>query len=180
MARAINSLCLACAPVRWRSTGFTLIELLVVMVIVGVIITAATLVLSDPKETALETETYRLVALLELAKEDAVFQGRELAVGFWQHGYAFYELDEEGEWQTISRDRQLRERQLPDEMEVELYLEGLKVTLNPNPETEPQVYVLSSGELMPFEAVLSIGYDHSRRLVGDAVGNITVERTDAG
>ncbi len=179
MARATYNSCLARAPARRPTAGFTLIELLVVMVIVGVIITAATLVLSDPKETALKTETYRLVALLELAKEDAVFQGRELAVGFWQQGYTFYELDEEGKWQAITGDRQLRERELPEEMDVELYLEGLKVTLNPNPETEPQVYVLSSGELMPFEVVLSIGYDHSRRLVGDTVGNVTVEDTDA-
>lgn len=179
MARATNKACLASTPRQRSKAGFTLIELLVVMVIVGVIITAATLVLSDPKEAALEAESNRFVALLELAKEDAVFQGRELAVGFWQQGYAFYELDEEGKWQAITRDRQLRERQLPDEMEVELYLEGLKVTLNPNPETEPQVYVLSSGELIPFEAVLSIGYDHSRRLVGDAIGNVTVETADA-
>jgi general secretion pathway protein H len=122
---------------------------MVVLLIIGVIITFAGISLrGDPWDGSLREETRRLAALLDLAAEDAMLVGRELAVRFESDGYRFLHL-QQGEWTGLADPGALRPRQLPPGMELELRLLEGGPAMDPE-EDGPQVYILSSGEMTPF------------------------------
>ena len=88
-----------------RSAGFTLLELMVVLVLIGIIISFAVLSLGGDKISELmEQETRRLATLLELAADEAVLRGEELAVNFTDDGYEFLLLQEDAGWQSSGED----------------------------------------------------------------------------
>jgi general secretion pathway protein H len=160
------------ARLRGRSRGFTLIELLVTLVIISIIISMATLSLGNNEARQVQDTAGRLTALIELAKEEALFNGQEMGVAFWQGGYVFYR-QENLQWVPIVDDNEFRPRDLPEGLWITVYLNGLDVDLPGNPEQRkrPQVFIMSSGEITPFEA--KIGADNTQvTLKADALGNL--------
>jgi general secretion pathway protein H len=152
--------------------GFTLIELLVTLVIISIIISMATLSLGNNEARQVQDTAGRLAALIELAKEEALFNGQEMGVAFWQGGYVFYR-QENLQWVPIVDDNEFRPRDLPEGLWITVYMNGLDVDLPGNPEQRkrPQVYIMSSGEITPFEA--KIGADNTQvTLKADALGNL--------
>lgn len=138
-----------------RSRGFTLIELLVVMLIIGVIISLATLAMRDERSGELEREARRLTALLQLASDEAVLASAPVGVRFFGDGYTFMRLAE-GEWRTLEDDRQLRPRELPAPLRLSLVLEDQPLERAERSGERPQIVLVSSGELEPaFEVSLS-------------------------
>ena len=143
---------------RYRG-GFSLIELLVVVVIIGVFAGAAVLsigVVGSDRE--IEREVFRLRTLLELLHEEAVMQNRDYGVLFSESGYRFYIYDNERLlWFEPVDDRFLAARELEQPVSLGLALEDRDVTLEIEFEPEaleepaPQVTLLSSGEVTPFE-----------------------------
>ena len=143
---------------RYRG-GFSLIELLVVVVIIGVFAGAAVLsigVVGSDRE--IEREVFRLRTLLELLHEEAVMQNRDYGVLFSESGYRFYIYDNERLlWFEPVDDRFLAARELEQPLSLGLALEDRDVTLEIEFEPEaleepaPQVTLLSSGEVTPFE-----------------------------
>lgn len=145
--------------------GFTLLELLVVLIIVGVMYSM--LVLSTgtaSSQRALEEEVYRLQALIKLIHEEAIIQSREMALEIDKNTYRFLVLDEKT-WKPISTDMVFRERLLPEPLRIRLIESDAALNkLMTGKDDEPlRVYILSSGELSPFELELSAGED--RRLI---------------
>ena len=132
------------------------------MVIIGVIVGGATLMFGDPGLDKIKEERDRLVMLLQLAQEESMLQSREMAIGFWEKGYSFYELsdkiDENGKpiWENLDDDL-LRKREVPKEMEMQLALEDREILMDSIPDETPQVFFLSSGEMSPFD--LTLYYD---------------------
>ena len=143
---------------RYRG-GFSLIELLVVVVIIGVFAGAAVLSLGAVgSDRELEREVFRLRTLLDLLHEEAVMQNRDYGVLFSESGYRFYIFDYERLlWFEPVDDRFLAPRQLEQPLSLGLALEDRDVTLDIEFEPEaleepaPQVTLLSSGEMTPFE-----------------------------
>lgn len=174
-----------------RNNGFTLIEILVVVVIIATIV--GTVVLSmglvgDDRE--LDTERNRLASLIEVAQDEAMMQGREFGVEFMLTGYRFVEFDPfTFQWAEVPGDDLFRMRQLPEEMEFDLYIEDRRISLEIDPQqfadpdeeemsrdTEsyaPHVFVFSSGESTPFELRIrrDIG-DQELVMRGDIFGDI--------
>jgi general secretion pathway protein H len=125
--------------------GFSLLELLVVVFIIGILATMFTLSVgvlgSDPE---LEKEIDRLHALLNLAREDAVTNGRELGLHFYPDGYEFasyqedfieyYDPDDEvqdrSEWIVLNKGTLLGPRRLPDGIVIELEIDGRQIVLD--------------------------------------------------
>ena len=179
----------AVAPHR-RSAGFSLIEILVVIVIIGIVLSIAILSVSlVGGDKAIREEAQRMMALLDVARDESMLQGREYGLEFMLGGYRFVELDPiSGQWSEIIGDDTLRMRELPQELEIQLYIEDRPVILKPNPaQTErdesemargleryaPHVLIYSSGDLTPFELRFVRDVDDSVVAIeGDIMGMV--------
>ncbi len=154
------------------SRGFTLLEILVVVLIISIVAGLATLAIRENPERRLETEVQRIAALLRLASQEAVLQSRETAIEFESNGYRFLVL-ENGEWLQAD-DNVFRPRTLPDDMEFEIVIEGERLDFGAQRRRDPRVYLLSGGEMTPFELDLRFE-DRSAvyRMRGDIGGRLT-------
>jgi general secretion pathway protein H len=163
-------------PAGRSPAGFTLIEILVVVMIVGTIALASVLALTaGGSDRQLEQQGRRLVALLELASEEAIMQGRELALEVFEEGYRFHVYEPAAdEWQAFVDDPHLGSRTLTDGMSLALEVEGRRVTLQPGPgdTARPQVMLLSSGEFTPFRLALQRDRRIGMQLEADATGRM--------
>lgn len=158
--------------------GFTLLELLVVILIIGIIISFASLSVGQQASRALQDEAERIHSLLRLAGEESVLQGRELAMQFSPEGYQFMTLDG-ADWIPVEEDRLFREREFPPNLELELVMEGVETDLHDR-ENPPRIFVLSSGEMTPFVLNIGILDGEAYTLQGDIIGNLTLARTGEG
>ena len=139
--------------------GFSLLELLVVIVIISILFTFTTLAIrgTSPEEL-LQTEAQRLDRLIQLALEEATLKGQEYGLEFFPDSYRFL-LYFENTWQPLEQDKLLRKRELPENMEFELEIEQIDVLVEENSidtgslreeeQANPQVFLLSSGEITP-------------------------------
>ena len=155
-------------------SGFSLLELLVLLLIIGLMTSAALMSVSLGERDPARATARRLQSLIGLAHEEAQMQGRNLALGFWQHGWRFYALDADAAWQPVNDDRSLRLRRLPHDLTLELQLQGVEVVLSPEQRLHPMVFLLSSGEMQPFVLGVEQGGVVRERLQGNAVGQLTL------
>lgn len=109
----------------------------------------------------LRQESFRLKSLLDLAREEALMQSRDFGIFFSATGYRFYIYDyAQLAWVEPIGDELFRERSLQDSLSFELVVEGRDIVLPDEFERDalsdpmPQVMILSSGEVTPFEAAV--------------------------
>ena len=170
-----------------RSSGFTLLELLVVIVIIGIITSMAmvsTRVLGGDHE--MDQEARRFVAVLGQAREDAMLEGRDVGLRIDASGYDFMRYDGRQErWDLVVEDPLLRERTLPDGLSASLRLDSRPVQLRPRvapterEQPQPQVVLMASGDLIPFEVRLErAGTREIRAIVGQADGKLETLSND--
>jgi general secretion pathway protein H len=198
--------------------GFTLIEILVVIVIISIIISAATIavgVLGGDRQA--EDQARRLWAVLQQAREEAELQGLDAGLYMAASAYEFLRFQPRAnQWQPIPEDPLYAPREMPPGLRFRATLDGREIVLQPalvsrvvkpirqlkdevkelgaddedrkkdprkkdekdNP--SPQIVVLSSGEIMPFE--IAIERDNAPalwRVVGTAENDLRVEQRDA-
>ena len=159
-----------------RNQGFTLIEVLVVVAIIGLGFLSFTLSVGlVGRDTQLDQEIDRLIALLGLAAEESVLQGREYGLWLDRAAYEFFVFNPDTRtWMHPANDEYFKPRELPENLEFKLWLEARPVVLGKplNPEDpRPHIMILSSGELTPFELRLERAFsEESYTLRGDADG----------
>jgi general secretion pathway protein H len=142
------------------SCGFSLLELLVVVTIIGIFAGAAVLSIGAAgADRQIEREVLRLRGLIDLLREEALMQSRDYGLLFSESGYRFYIYDHQQlEWVEPAGDRLLAEHLLEEPLTLSLTLENRQLALDANFDStaletpEPQVMILSSGELTPFQA----------------------------
>jgi len=157
-----------------NAAGFTLIELLVVLVILGVTVSFAVLSINTGEDgERVDREAKRISRLLSLASEEAILQSRQLAFEVDQDGYSFVRL-ENNEWQYIENDTVLRKRRLPEDIFIDLRVDGDSVTINgKQASTTSRVYLFSSGEITPFTMTLRTADNRfAYQLTGDLQGKV--------
>lgn len=138
-------------------TGFTLLELLIVAFIIAMLAGAAVLsvgVLGSDQE--LKHEAQRIKSVVELLQEEALMQGRDYGIQVSDSGYEFLIFDYDTYLWTDPGDQEiLKPYQLNEKIGMELNLDGRDVVLEPRDddieEPQPQIMVLSGGEITPFE-----------------------------
>ncbi len=151
------------------NSGFTLLELLVVLVIVGILVSLITLSVGLlGQESTLRREAERLEALVQIASEETMLHGFEMGLRFYRRAYEFSIFrDETEEWTPLVDDQLFRRRDIPEALELDLELEGreviLEVEAGEDKNYRPQVFIMSSGDVTPFnlrfrEAFSSDGY----------------------
>ncbi|WP_313027418.1 type II secretion system minor pseudopilin GspH [Pseudomonas lopnurensis] len=160
---------------RRRTRAFTLIELLVVIVLLGILVSVAVLGIGGSSTSReLRDEARRLAALIGVISDEAVLDSREYGLLISGEGYRVLRYDEAAaRWRETDR-REAHE--LPEWMRLELTLDGAPLQLlapvkreddraglsrdgararRNEPRLEPQLLILSSGELSPFSLRLS-------------------------
>lgn len=154
-----------------------MIELMVVLVIVGVLISFVGLsVGGDNRGEQLQREAQRIAALLKMASEEAVMRSEEFAIRFNDSEYEFMIL-RDGQWLPVADDTQLRLRRLPVGIEMELELDdNLPPGLLQEDADLPQVFLLSSGEMTPFQLTLRAPETETEfRVTASLLGRLAVE-----
>lgn len=158
--------------------------------IIGIVLSIAILSVSlVGGDKAIREEAQRMMALLEVARDESMLQGREFGLELMIGGYRFLELDPiSGQWNEVIGDDTLRQRELPEELEIQLYIEDRPVILKPTPaKTDrdksemargveryaPHVLIYSSGDLTPFELHFVRDVDDSIVAIeGDIMGMV--------
>lgn len=169
--------------------GFTLLEILVVIVIIGVMVSMATLsigLLGADRQS--EEEARRVWAVITQAREEAELQAIDLALFVGATDYEFLRFDtRRNQWVPVIDDKLYAQRALPEGLRFRLWLEGREIVLKPalpdrskkdeNEKAPPQLTVLSSGDVVPFE--LQIERDGAPalwRMTSLADGDLRVEQ----
>jgi general secretion pathway protein H len=174
-----------------RLAGFTLIEVMVVIVIIGILLSAATLAIGVlGRDHRSENEMQRLWAVLQQTREETELQGLDIGLFFCATGYEFLRFDRhEQRWVSISDDRLFATHNLPEGLKFRMWMDGKEIVLKPgfpNREDEAedkkwaaQVMILSSGDTTPFEA--QVERDNSPalwRVVAQADNDLRIERRE--
>ncbi len=190
-----------------KQQGFTLIELLVVVVIVSILFTYTTLAIrSNSPEDYIKEEAHRFERLTQLALEESILRGEEYAIEIFTDGYRFLRFTE-NQWLPLDNDKILRQRELPQDMELEVSIEETEIVIdlasnsmseqklnldfdleldteseeeNENSKIKPQIYLLSSGEITPeFDVRFYIlGVETSYFVKGILDGSLKTEISD--
>src|SRR5262245_841828 len=110
-------------------------------------------------------ETQRFWQVVRQAREEAELQSIDLAIFVGGGEYEFLRFDtRRNEWQPIVDDRLYAQRTLPEGLRFRLWMEGREIVLkhglpdrsnkDEHQKWPPQVTVLSSGDVVPFELQL--------------------------
>lgn len=108
--------------------GFTLLEVLVVVFLIGIVLTLAVLSVGHNEDRVLKDEARRLAALLELARQESIVESLEMALAIDDRAYSFQMFDGQS-WLPVADDPILRPRELPDEMELKVEIDGQLVEM---------------------------------------------------
>jgi len=139
--------------------GFTLLEIIVVLVIISILFSFALFSVGDGGQSqVLKQETQRLVAVIRLAREEAIMQAKEMGLSINEladvYIYTFYVLQEQ-QWQALT-DEPFQPHHFPAGVQAQVSLaeKNLVLTATEN-ELNPQILILSSGELTPFKILIN-------------------------
>jgi general secretion pathway protein H len=140
---------------------------MVVVVIIGLFAGAAVLSIGIVgNDRNIEREAFRLRSLLTLLREEALMQSRDFGILFTETGYRFYAYDYVLlNWVVPDGEDLFVQHQIDELLNLDLRVEDRELVLNREFEAErsadadeeedrpePQVMILSSGEMTPFEA----------------------------
>lgn len=163
--------------------GFTLVELMMVVLLMSIMAGLAVVTFNPSPSKLLKKESEQLRALILLARDEAIFRSKPLALEFYSNRYFFSQSGEkQAEW-VVLKDKQLIMRRLAKPLQVTIYRDDLLLEMvDPDdkksgdevPALAPQVFFLPSGEMSPFEVVFEYPAKALLRVSFDAGGKAKV------
>lgn len=164
----------------YRRNGFTLVEVMLVMLLIGLLATMVVMNFSgESREERLEKEAERFQQIFQFVAETAMLKQQEWGLYILPDRYGFlYYNNEDAKWAPAEEPAGVAQHRLPENITLQLELEGLpgeetnllsklEWQLDEDGQTEedskipvlPQVFILSSGEISPFQLLLSENSD---------------------
>ena len=128
------------------------------------------------KGDELKSEAERFMSLVTLATQDSILLSKDFAIELSHDGYSFLGLEEQ-QWVGVD-DKIFRTRTLPQGEYIDVYLEGEKFDFAGSEEEEnhPRIFLLSSGEMTPFEIIFhSEDSTDSYHVSGDISGKLSMD-----
>jgi general secretion pathway protein H len=158
--------------------GFTLLEIMLVIVVMGMISVAVVMTLPNNliARDSLSWQAQRFSSILQFAEDEALISGNELGIEFTDRGYQFAAYDHQTKRWLPVNDAEMQQRvTLPETINIEYNLansvweeltksnndrfidESYRVVIDEEEQQSlnPQVYVMSSGEVSPFSLIFS-------------------------
>ncbi|ULT73060.1 MULTISPECIES: type II secretion system minor pseudopilin GspH [Pseudomonas] len=134
---------------RSHSKGFTLIEVLVVVLIIALSAGMIGLINPDSASRQARREGDRLLALLQLLRQQAVLSNSDYGLRIEPDAYSVMRLDDQGQWLA---DRDWRAQSLPGSLRLRLEIAEASPALGQavSRSALPQLLVLSSDETSAF------------------------------
>ncbi len=131
--------------------GFSLLELLVVLVIIGIIISVATLAIGgESKNLKIKSAGRIFVDKLTLAEEMAVLKSKLYGLVIEKQGYYFLQ------WQAHAHKGQWQRIHSPASLNYTAWPEGTQISLTPNlNQNKPDIIINNSGEISAFKLTLN-------------------------
>ena len=162
-----------------QKQGFTLIELLVVIVLLGIVTSFAVLSMgTGSAEREMKEEAKRLHALINLVREEAIIQAKEIAMEIDQQEYSFLEYKDK-KWVTI-KSKIFKKRKIKEGLELKVETESESKIFKSKEKKLLRLYFLSSGEQTAFKMRVSLqgkSYPYYY-LVGRFNGELKLEYAD--
>nr|WP_086938385.1 type II secretion system minor pseudopilin GspH [Thaumasiovibrio occultus] len=175
-----------------RNAGFTLIEVMLVVILMAGVATLAVGLIPPSNEDRSQDLSQQLYHRLRLLTEQSVLTGVDYGVRVERHSYQFLQLTRDG-WQPLPDNRTFSDTQ-DDDMILTLEMLGFSwdeqdTLFEPGSlfdedmfrdeeeekQLPPQIIVMASGELTPFDIQLTLDeMDEPWRIVGDEVGRLTL------
>ena len=169
-----------------KQVGFTLIEILLVLALIGITVSVITFTaVGTNNYDKVEEEAKRFQVVFDMASDFAVLNQRQLGIRIdeEENTYTYVALDDEEQWIEIPDQALFATYEMPEDMFLELNLddlpwdtegqlfdrgvfdeelslrdEGVEIGNEEDiPPPPPQLFLLSSGDITPFE--LSITYE---------------------
>jgi general secretion pathway protein H len=158
--------------------AFTLIELLVVILIIGIIINLAVVSMrSESPSDLLRTEAKRLSSLIGLASEEALLRSELIGVLVEEDSYRFVRREADS-WLPIEENL-FRQRKLPEAISFRLLSENPVPKALKEEKQTPDIVLLSSGEMTPFELKISSQLTEDFfRLTGVETGELKLDHVE--
>ncbi len=158
--------------------GFTLIELMVVILIASMLVTFASLSISNSADKQLETEAKRFVSLVKFAADEAIMNSREIILTIEKQKYSFMEPGIGGILVDIGEnDSIFRARELADHMSISGEIAGEVIVFEEKKDKSVQadyakIGIFSSGEMTPFEITFTQSDGVAYSMAGDYSGKV--------
>jgi general secretion pathway protein H len=160
-----------------KQKGLSLLELLVVLLVIGTLVGyAIPAFISEDVDSQISDEAHRLSTLLRLARDEAVLNAREYAVEFSEDSYTFHVLGEGERWLPLEQETVFRRRTMPSAIRMDVLIMGEDMTIETGSGSyAARVFMLSSGEMTPFEIRLQAEEAaHPFHVTGSAAGEIRI------
>ncbi len=158
--------------------GFTLVELMVVIVIMSIMLGFLIVSIGGGEhDKPLQNEAKRITALIKLASEQSLLQSTEIGLLLDEESYQFFKLNEK-QWLPLP-ENSFRKRTLPQSIQFEL----ISIDHAPPPKQLdkpiPQILLLSSGEMTPFEfEIRGDDIDYYYLLTGSVMGQLNLQQVE--
>ena len=176
-----------------RQSGFTLLEVLLVLALMGLIISVVTYTaIGSNNYDKVEDQAKRFQVVFDMASDFAVLNQRQLGIRIdeEENTYTYVTLNDDEEWVEIPNNKMFAAYEMPEYMTLELNLEDLpwdaegqlfdrsifdeELSVSEDgveigdeediPPPPPQLFLLSSGDITPFELSMTYEDDFSTEL----------------
>ena len=109
-----------------KQSGFTLIEIMVVVVVAAIMAAFIGVRIDRDNDRIARLEAKRFVAVLNEVRDEALMTGRIYALQFKKNDRSYLFYSDPADWKPIVGDRLLRERTLPEGIDMEFDIEEIK------------------------------------------------------